>query len=60
MKHEPLPIFISYANYDNSNDNQEERWLARLLQHLNPLNIEGLVLSYNFFKAIFSSAERAW
>lgn len=40
MSHEPLPIFISYASYDNKNDNPEERWLDRLLQFLRPLNLD--------------------
>ena len=40
MPHEPLPIFISYANFDNQNNNPEEQWLNRLLQFLKPLELE--------------------
>ncbi len=47
MTHNTLPIFISYASYDNSDENQEERWLDRLLQHLKPLDLEGLVATWN-------------
>ncbi len=39
MSHEPLPVFISYASYDNNSQNPEERWLDRLLQFLAPLNM---------------------
>ena len=47
MTAKKFPIFISYASYDNSSENQEERWLERLLQHLKPLDLEGLVTSWN-------------
>lgn len=38
-----LPIFVSYASYDNSSANPERRWLDRLLQFLRPLDLEGKV-----------------
>lgn len=40
MKHKPLPIFVSYASYDNQSQNAEERWLDRLLQFLKPMNLD--------------------
>jgi hypothetical protein len=40
MSHEPLPVFVSYASYDNESQNAEERWLDRLLQFLKPLNLD--------------------
>ena len=46
MSHEPLPVFISYASYDNNSANVEERWLDRLLQFLKPLELEGKISSW--------------
>jgi len=43
MSHEPLPIFVSYASYDNGSDNAEERWLDRLIQFLKPLNLDAKI-----------------
>lgn len=46
MTDQALPIFISYASYDNSSANPEERWLDRLLQFLKPLELEGKVKTW--------------
>jgi hypothetical protein len=46
MSHEPLPVFISYASYDNKSANAEERWLNRLMQFLKPLELEGKISSW--------------
>lgn len=46
MSHEPLPIFISYASYDNQSPNVEERWLDRLIQFLKPLELDGKISSW--------------
>lgn len=43
MNHEPLPIFVSYASYDNRSKNPEKRWLDRLLQFLKPLNLDNSI-----------------
>lgn len=43
MSHNPLPIFVSYASYDNKSENLEERWLDRLLQFLKPLNLDNSI-----------------
>ena len=40
MNHKHLPIFVSYASYDNESKNPEEQWLDRLLQFLKPLNLD--------------------
>lgn len=44
---EPLPIFISYASYDNQCDDPEGRWLDRLLQSLKPLELEGKITAWS-------------
>lgn len=46
MSHESLPVFISYASYDNKSKNVEERWLDRLMQFLKPLELEGKISSW--------------
>ena len=46
MGHQPLPIFVSYASYDNSSDNPEERWLDRLLQFLKPLDLDNSISTW--------------
>ncbi|MCZ6595613.1 MAG: toll/interleukin-1 receptor domain-containing protein [Bacteroidetes bacterium] len=46
MSHEPLPVFVSYASYDNKSDNVEERWLDRLMQFMKPLELEGKISSW--------------
>ena len=43
MNHNPLPIFVSYASYDNRSENPEEKWLDRLLQFLKPLNLDNSI-----------------
>ncbi len=43
MNHQPLPIFVSYASYDNQSKNPEERWLDRLLQFIKPLNLDNSI-----------------
>ena len=46
MKHDPLPVFVSYASYDNQSENTEERWLDRLLQFLKPLNLDNSISTW--------------
>ena len=43
MNHNPLPIFVSYASYDNRSENPEEKWLDRLIQFLKPLNLDNSI-----------------
>lgn len=46
MSHELLPVFISYASYDNRSNDPEERWLDRLLQFLKPLELDTKISSW--------------
>ena len=40
VKDKPKPIFISYAHSDNDNRDKSKRWLDRLLEHLEPLQLQ--------------------
>lgn len=42
-----MPVFISYASYDNTSDDPEKRWLDRLLQFLKPMELDSRITSWS-------------
>ncbi len=68
MEKDKLEVFISYASYDNRSDDPEKRWLDRLVQCLQPLDLEGhiavwedtkLQLGSNWTQQIHDAIEHA-
>ena len=68
MEKDKLEVFISYASYDNRSDDPEKRWLDRLVQCLQPLDLEGhiavwedtkLQLGSNWAQQIHDAIEHA-
>ncbi len=52
MKNQPqkekIPhLFVCYAHQDNESPNPSNRWLDRLLEHLEPLNLQGQVKAWS-------------
>lgn len=48
LREENLPhIFVCYAHKDNESSESSNRWLNRLLEQLEPLNIQGQVKSWS-------------
>src|SRR5271170_3396434 len=41
------PIFISYAKSDNESSDPAKRWLDRLVEHLKPLALQGLITTWS-------------